>query len=160
MTYDWRARLALRFPSSVATNLGFVAIGDQSITALKDGSVGFHYGLYWPRHVYGRVLQELSAQGARAVAFDVLFDGRRIDHPTIAVSLNQWPDFPAFNSLIHPGETNVTYENNGDTLALVASDDFFAWQLNRCGTGLLAVEKGVLPYSVFASQALGIGDIA
>ena len=160
MTYDWRARIALRFPSQVATNLGFVAIGNQSITALKDGSLGFHYGLYWPRHVYGRVLQELSTQGARAVAFDVLFDGRRTDHPTIAVSLNEWPDFPSFYSQIHPGQTNVTYENNGDTLALVASDDFFAWQLNRCGTGLLAVEKGVLPYSVFASQALGLGDIA
>lgn len=160
MTYDWRSRLALRFPSSVATNLGFVAIGDQSITALKDGSVGFRYGLYWPRHVYGRVLRELSTQGAQAVAFDVLFDGQRADHPTVPVSLNQWPDFPAFNSLIHPGQTNTTYENQGDTLALVASDDFFAWQLNRCKTGLLAVEKGVLPYSLFASQALGVGDIA
>lgn len=160
MTYDWRSRLALHFPSSVATNLGFVAIGDQSITALKDGSLGFRYGLYWPRHVYGRVLRELSTQGAHAVAFDILFDGQRADHPTIPVSLNQWPDFPAFNSLIHPDQTNTTYENQGDTLALVASDDFFAWQLNRCKTGLLAVEKGVLPYSVFESQALGIGDIA
>lgn len=160
MTYDWRARLALRFPSQVATNLGFVAIGDDSITALKNGSVGFHYGLYWPRHVYGRVLRELSTQGAQAVAFDVLFDGQRTDHPTVPVSLRQWPDFPAFNALIHPGQTNATYESQGDTLALVASDDFFAWQLHRSKTALLAVEKGVLPYSIFESQALGIGDIA
>ena len=160
MTYDWRARLALRFPSSVATNLGFVAIGDQSITALKDGSVGFRYGLYWPRHVYGRVLRELSIQGAQAVAFDVLFDGQRADHPTVPVSLRQWPDLPAFHSLIHPGQTNASYETQDDELALVASDDFFAWQLNRCKTGLLAVEKGVLPYSVFETQALGVGDIA
>lgn len=160
MAYDWRTRVAVRFPSSVATNLGFVAIGDQSITALKDGSLGFHYGLYWPRHVYGRVLRELSAQGAPAVAFDVLFAGQRPDHPTVPVSLKQWPDYPAFNSLIHPGQTNVTYENEGGTLALVASDDFFAWQLHRCQIGLLAVEKNVLPYSVFEAQALAIGDIA
>jgi class 3 adenylate cyclase/CHASE2 domain-containing sensor protein len=160
MTYDWRARIALRFPSQVATNLGFVAIGDSSIRALRNGSVDFHYGLYWPRHIYGRVLRELSAQGAQAVAFDVLFDGHRSDHPTLKVSLRRWPDFPAFNALIHPGRTNVTYEDTADTIAIVESDDFFAWQLNRCGTGLLAVEKGVLPYSIFASQALGLGDIA
>jgi class 3 adenylate cyclase/CHASE2 domain-containing sensor protein len=160
MTYDWRARVALRFPSSVATNLGFVAIGDQSITALKNGSLGFHYGLYWPRHIYGRVLRELSAQGAPAVAFDVLFDGQRPDHPTVPVSLKQWPDYPAFHSLIHPGQTNVTYETEGGALALVESDDFFAWQLHRGRTALLAVEKDVLPYSVFEDQALAIGDIA
>lgn len=160
ITYDWRARIAVQFPTTVATNLGFVAIGDKSITALKDGSLGFHYGLYWPRHVYGRVLRELTAQGAQAVAFDVLFDGPRPDHPTVAVSLNQWPDFPAFHSLLHPNQTNVTYENQGDTLALVASDDFFAWQLNRSHTGVLAVEQGVRPYSIFETQALAVGDIA
>ena len=105
-------------------------------------------------------MRELSAQGARAVAFDVLFDGRRVDHPTVPVALSQWPDYPAFNALIHPGQTNITYENNGDVIALAASDDFFAWQLHRSSNALLAVEKGVLPYSIFESQALGIGDIA
>lgn len=161
MTYDWRARMALRFPGQVATNFGFVAIGDQSITALNSGTIpGIRYGLYWPRLVYGRVLRELSAQGAQAVAFDVLFDGRRTDHPKVSLSLSQWPDFPQFNAFIHPGQTNDTYEQKGDVFALVSSDDFFAWQLNRCGTGLLAVEKGVRPYSIFESQALGIGDIS
>lgn len=160
MSYDWRARAALRFPSPAATNLGFVAIGNQSITALKDNSLGFRYGLYWPRHIYGRVLRELSAQGAEAVAFDVLFDGQRMDHGNVPVSLRLWPDLPAFHSLIHPGQTNVTYEQGDDSLALVTSDDFFAWQLHRCKNGLLAVEKGVLPYSIFEAQALGLGDIS
>jgi class 3 adenylate cyclase/CHASE2 domain-containing sensor protein len=160
MTYDWRARIALRFPGPIATNLGFVAIGDDSITALKDGSVGFRYGLYWPRHVYGRVLRELSQQGARAVAFDVLFDGGRPDHPTRPVSLTKWPDYPAFNARIHPNQPNETDEQNGEKLALVSSDDFFAWQLHRCGIGVLAVERGVLPHSTFTSQALGLGDIS
>ncbi|MCX6895781.1 MAG: hypothetical protein NTZ16_09855 [Verrucomicrobia bacterium] len=66
-TFDARVRLAARFPgqfSAAATNLGFVFISDDSIARLKDGSLAdgplkFRYGLYWPRHIYGRVLREL-----------------------------------------------------------------------------------------------------
>ena len=54
-TYDWRVRLAAHFPAPAATNLGFVAISDDSIAALNNGSLGYRYGLYWPRHIYGRI---------------------------------------------------------------------------------------------------------
>jgi len=104
MTYDWRARQALHHPPTVATNLGFVAIGDESIAALNNSSLGFRYGLYWPRHVYGRVLRELSTQGAQAAAFDVLFAGRRFDHSPVPVSATQWPDLPAFWARLHSSQ--------------------------------------------------------
>ena len=82
VSYDWRVRLAIRYPASVATNLGFVFMSDESIARISDGSVhGFTYGLYWPRHLYGRVVEELTAQGARAIAFDILMPQRRTDHP-------------------------------------------------------------------------------
>ena len=73
MTYDLRVRTAQKFPAPVATNLAYVAIDEASIAAVKNGQFGYSYGLEWPRQVYGRLVEELSAQGAKAVAFDVLF---------------------------------------------------------------------------------------
>ena len=59
---------------TVATNLGFVFIDDASIAFVRTNrSLGYQYGLYWPRQVYGRLVEELAAQGARAVALDVIF---------------------------------------------------------------------------------------
>jgi class 3 adenylate cyclase/CHASE2 domain-containing sensor protein len=162
MTYDWRARVALSFPRPIATNLGFVAISDDSIAALNDGSLGFRFGLYWPRQIYGRVLRELSTQDAEAVAFDILFSGRRHDHAQVPVSASQWPDLPAFLSCLHPGRQPDTFkdEATGETLTLLESDEYFAWQLNRSGIGILASERGVLPLDLLAGNALLLGDIS
>ena len=84
ITYDWRVRLAHDHPShssSDATNLGVVEISDNTIAAVNSGEFGYQFGLYWPRQVYARGLEELSAEGAKAVAFDVLFAERRPDQP-------------------------------------------------------------------------------
>ncbi|HEY5069018.1 MAG TPA: CHASE2 domain-containing protein, partial [Candidatus Acidoferrum sp.] len=62
-TYDLRARAALKFPAAAATNLAFVAMDDSSIAAVKNGALGYKFGLYWPRQVYGRLVEELVAQG-------------------------------------------------------------------------------------------------
>ena len=87
MTYDMRAREALKFSPMVATNLGFVFIDEASIVYVRTNrSIGFHFGLYWPRQVYGRIVQELSNQGAKAAAFDVIFGELRDDHPAVAMA--------------------------------------------------------------------------
>ena len=80
MAYDMRVRAALKFPQPSATNLGFVYIDEESIDQVRTNAVGFRFGLYWPRQVYGRLIQELSLQGAKAVAFDVVFGELREDH--------------------------------------------------------------------------------
>lgn len=160
MTYDWRTRQAVGASPMVATNLGFVSISDESIAALNNNSLHFRYGLYWPRHVYGRVLRELSAQGAEVVAFDVLFAGRRFDHYPVPVSVTQWPDLTGFLARLHPGQSPATYEDNGEHLTVVESDDYFAWQLDRSGRAVLAAERGLLPHSLFADHAETLGDIA
>jgi len=131
LTYDWRVRLALSQTSVAATNLGFVDINDQTIAMLQSGALGAHYGLYWPRHLYGRVMRELRAQGARAVAFDVLFAERREDHGGLLI--------------------------NG---APVESDEFFAQRLAAAGNAILAADRGMLPLPWFATNAVTIGDIA
>ena len=104
MTYDARVRLALHFPQNTAPDLGFVFIGDESIKALNNGSLGFHYGLYWPRHIYGRVYRELAAQRADAVAFDILFHEPRPDHAQVSVANEKWPEVGAFLTSLHPAQ--------------------------------------------------------
>ena len=50
---------------------------------VRNGELGYKFGLYWPRQVYGRVVHELAAQGAKAVALDVIFGELRPDHPPV-----------------------------------------------------------------------------
>ncbi len=132
MTYDWRARVAVRFPSPVAANLGFARIGDDTIDAVKSGELGFRYGLYWPRLVYGRLVNELTAQGAEVIAFDVLFGELRPDHPSVTMSDGSY----------------------------IESDDYFATELRRAGNVILAATTNLSPPDLFASAAAGLGDIS
>lgn len=155
-TFDWRASLAARCPSPVATNLGFVFISDESIAALNDGLLGNRYGLYWPRHVYGRLVRELAAQGARAVAFDVLFAELRPDHAPVPVPVGANPDLIPFLERLHPGQRLTRIEDQ----VLVESDDFLAWQTHRAGNVIMAAEKGIPANDLFRTNALGMGDIA
>ena len=131
VTYDLRAQTALHFPAPVATNLAFVAIQDSSITAVQSGRLGYRYGLKWPRQVYGRLVEELSAQGAKAVAFDVQFGELRPDHP-----------------LVRMGDTNY-----------IDSDVFFALQCRLAGNVILAATPDLIPPELFATNVLALGDI-
>jgi class 3 adenylate cyclase/CHASE2 domain-containing sensor protein len=131
MTYDLRARAALHFSAPATTNLAFVSIEESSIVAVKNGSVGFHFGLYWPREVYGRLIAELSGQGAKAVAFDVLFNELRPDHPPVQMA-------------------------DG---SLIENDDYFARQMRRAGDVILADTGDASLPRLFATNALALGDI-
>jgi class 3 adenylate cyclase/CHASE2 domain-containing sensor protein len=131
MTYDWRVRLAVKHSPQVSTNLGFVSISDQTIELVNKGMLERPYGLYWPRHVYGRVASELAAQGAKAVAFDVLFPDLRPDHVALTISAN--------------GE--------------VSPDDDFAAKIRDAGNVILAAEKSTEPPKLFRTNALSLGDI-
>jgi class 3 adenylate cyclase/CHASE2 domain-containing sensor protein len=132
MTYDWRARMALKHPLAHAPNLGFVFINDETIDRVLSGQFGYKAGLYWPRHVYGRLVQELSDQRAEAIAFDVLFAELRPDHPPI-----ERPD----------GKQE-------------SSDEYFARQIRRAGNVILAAVKDTVPPKTFLTNAWAIGDIA
>jgi len=131
ISYDIRARQALKFLPAVATNLGFVYINEDSVRAVWNGSVGFHFGLYWPRQVYGRVVDELSQQGAKAIAFDVLFGELRPDHATAIVS-----------------DTN-----------LLDSDALFAGQMRLASNVIIALTKEIVPPQLFLTNAMAVGDI-
>ncbi len=132
ITYDLRVRTALRFPAPAATNLAFVAMEDSSIAAVKSGALGYKFGLYWPRQVYGRLVEELSAQGAKTVAFDVLFGELREDHPPVQMA-------------------------DG---SLIESDDFFARQMQRASNVIIAITPELRPPDLFATNALALGGIS
>lgn len=131
MTYDLRMRTAAQRSSHASTNLAFVYISDDSIAAVSDGSLGYQYGLYWPRHIYGRLLKELTAENTKAVAFDVLFGELRPDHAPVAVTTNE----------------------------LVDSDEYFATAL-KSGKTLLAATPSLIPPELFRTNCLSLGDIS
>ena len=132
MTFDWRVREAIHSPSAYAPNLGFVFINDETIDRVLHGQFGYAHGLYWPRHVYGRIVEELAAQGAEAIAFDVLFPELRPDHPEVTL-----PDGTA-----------------------IASDQYFTNQLQRAGNVILASLPETVPPAAFRRSAAALGDIA
>ena len=132
MTFDMRARAALHFFNPIATNLGFVFIDEESVKRVWDGSLGYSFGLYWPRQVYGRLVSELSAQHARAVAFDILFGELRPDQAGVRM---------------------------GDGTNYMDSDDFFALQMRRAGNTIIAITPEVTPPLLFLTNAMAVGDI-
>lgn len=131
VTYDQRARAAASHQAPVATNLGFVFLDDETIRAVAAGDFGYRYGLYWPRQVFGRAVEELAAQGAKFLAFDVIFGELRHDHP-----LAQLPS----------GE-------------LVESDEFLAIQMRRAGNVALAMTPDVEMPELFRTNAAYVADI-
>ena len=151
MTYDWRVRGAANFSPAIATNLGFVYIDDESIVALKHGLLGKSYSLYWPRHVHGRLVRELAAQGAKAVAFDVIFGELSPDHAPVLVS---------DKTLLDSGKLFGQSLTRVDDQALVESDDFFAWQMKKAGNVIIADTRNVAPHDLFRTNALAVGDIS
>lgn len=133
MSYDWRTRLAYDIKPGTTDRLAFVNIGDETISLFSEGKLGpdLQFGLYWPRHVYGRVIRELKAEGAKAVALDVLFGERRRDHPAIRTSAG-----------------------------VVGSDVFFQQEMLAASNVLLAATRKVVPHPFFRDSAAGFGDIA
>jgi len=131
MSYDLRVRAARHFPAPVATNFAFASLEESSLRAVKGGDLGYQFGLLWPRQVYGRMVHELTAQGAEVVGFDVIFGELRPDHPPVQL--------------------------NGGQLA--ESDDFFADQLHQAGNVVLAVTPELFPPPLFATNSAALGDI-
>jgi class 3 adenylate cyclase/CHASE2 domain-containing sensor protein len=132
MTYDWRVRAAHEFPAPAAPDLAFVSMEDSSISAIRHGLLGRPYGLYWPRHIYGRMVEELSAQGAKTIAFDVLFGELRPDHAPVAMADGSY----------------------------IESDDFFALQMRLASNVILAFTPDETPPDLFATNCLALGDIS
>jgi class 3 adenylate cyclase/CHASE2 domain-containing sensor protein len=133
ITYDWRMRQASRMQAETGTNFGFVFIGDEAIDVFSRGDLGpdFHFGLYWPRHIYGRLVQELSAEGAKAIGLDILFGELRPDHKT----------------KLRDG-------------TVVLSDAYLTNAMAQAGNVVLGATPEVMPHPIFRAAALSLGHIS
>ncbi len=131
-TFDLRARAALAWGAPVAPGLGFVSIDEDSVRKVWDGSLGYRFGLYWPRQVYGRLVAELALQGAQAVALDVILKELRPDHALVDLGNGQFAE----------------------------SDEFFARQMRQAGNVILALSPDVTPPDLFLTNAAALGDIS
>lgn len=125
-TYDWRVRKSFDRPNDVAGNLAAVFIDDESIQKINEE---FGYEWPWPRYYHGVIVEELRAQGATGVGFDVFFS-----------------------------ETSDTVIKDlaGDD---VISDVFFAEKMAEAGNVYLASRDGLAPAPGFQAVVAGIGDI-
>ena len=135
MTYDWRMRSAAARNPYASTNLGFVAITDDVITEIANGFLdNTPYGLLWPRQIYGRVINELSAQGATVIGFDVLWPEERPDQDIFGLKL-----------------PNGVY---------MTSDAYFTNAISKAGNVILASTEDVVPAEVFTSVAYAMADVS
>ena len=127
-TYDLRMRLAAKTPAAAAPNLAASYLDEASIEDLAESlKINWPY----PRQVHGRIVRELARQGARAVAFDVLFVGLR------------------------PMDAPVERADK----SLEESDDFFARQMMEAGNVFIAEGELAKPAPLFAMAAKGIGTL-
>ena len=136
MTFDWRVQVAhnlQNLASQDATNLGLVEISDNTIYEVKhDPHLGFLDGLYWPRDVYATGLKELTMEGAKAVAFDVLF------------------------AELRPDQSLVTLPDG----SITAPDNIFSDQLKESSNVILAADSDVMPQLKFRTNAWKIANIS
>jgi class 3 adenylate cyclase/CHASE2 domain-containing sensor protein len=132
ITYDIRVRAARHFNAPAATNLGFVFIDEESVKRVWNGSVGYHFGLLWPRQVYGALIHELSDQAAKAVAMDMILGELRPEHPPVQMA---------------------------DGTNYVESDRFFADQMRQAGNVIIAITHEVAPPNLFFTNAFAVADI-
>lgn len=150
ITYDARVRMASGFlkTNNIATNLATLFIDDKAIRMVNFGVYAGYmasakhlenisdlsFPVPWPRFMYGQMVRELSAQGAKAVGFDILFSELNLRSPATDIAID---------------ETNV-----------LSSDEFFAAQLGAASNVVIATEGGLLPTEMFATNAVAIGNIA
>ena len=137
MSYDWRIRRGFE-PNAPAANLGVVFIDDDSLEVVNKN---FGYIWPWPRQLYGRIVGELAAQGAKTIGLDILF--RDADPPR--------PE----SSLVVDGLE-------------IGSDVYFASELSRSGNVVLAAAgdnfaggwRAWVPLELFRTNACLIGHIS
>ena len=152
LTYDARAKLgaALNDSTHVAQNMATLFFDDVAVEKVNDGSFSLAYApaedqatarrLYprlwpWPRFIHGQIVRELTAQGAVAVGFDVLF-------PELAEAREE-------ESVKDP------------ELGVLTSDEFFARQMALSKRVVLGVQQeDTIPAQLFLTNASEIASIA
>lgn len=129
--HDLRVRWAVRWAQEEPAPFGFVVADDDTVSNFANGLLGDPIGLLWPRFLYGQLAEELAAQGARVVAFDMVFGEQRLDHRDLELE-------------------------DGSRLG---SDEAFALTMQRLGNVVIGATADAPADPLFATNALAVGDI-
>ncbi len=127
---NWRLSDQLFLSETPSPNIVIAAIDDQTLSAY--GRLGD-----WPRSLHAQAIANLSAAGARAIGFDVLFAETSAEDSTLATAISQagnvvlavtgtqlLPDLQGYNEFIFPvpvlaqaasalGHTNLSPDGDG-----------------------------------------------
>jgi class 3 adenylate cyclase/CHASE2 domain-containing sensor protein len=148
LTYDARVKLASSFNDvrTISPKLATLLFDDISLQRINDGSLSatfapntnavsssaYRYKWPWPMFLHGQMIRELSAQGALAVGYDILF-----------------PEQEKTDCL-----TLIPLGGN-----LVNSEEFFIEQLKTASNVILATEGSLLPAEPYLAGAKTLGNI-
>lgn len=130
-SFDWRMRNSSSTKAPLSPNLGAIYLTEDSITHLSEN---YLLDFPYPRWVHGRIIRELSNQGAKAVAFDILFNERRHDS----------------GSPHHDVKTGEEED----------SDVFAAFQMSAADNVILAASDKGSPAPLFATNAFAVAHIS
>ncbi len=129
--YDWRIRRAAQGSEPLDSRLGLLVIDNGTIEDIRRGLlIGEPLRPLWRRDVYARALRELRAQGASAVAFDIILGEHYED------------------TFITDGGTNEVH-----------ADRWLASEIRQFGQVFMGAteELGVAP--LFWQSAAAVGDV-
>lgn len=141
ISYDSRARMALQFDSPHNPDLGAVFIDDEDLDNIN---ANYQVPWPWPRGLHGRLVNELTAQGAAVIGFDILF--RELHPDSLQKALE--------DSLVIDGQ-------------VLDSDAYFARTLAKSEKVVLAASgqtlhhrwEVILPHDRFRTNAWMVGHI-
>jgi class 3 adenylate cyclase/CHASE2 domain-containing sensor protein len=132
LTYDPRVRFATKFPDRhLATNLGCLFFDDNAIERVANGELEDDYDWPWPRYIHANVVKELTAQGAKAIGFDIVFPEK----------YRRDPQVPA-----------------GDGTK-ISSDQLFANQIKKAGNVVLGMNAGSPPAVPFMRSTPALASV-
>lgn len=147
ITRDWRVKIAAQRPLLVHSNLAAVYLDEGALRLFNQSELQYSYPL--PRLVYGRVVRELKAQGARVVAFDILFLDATKERLIFFYRTNLYAEKIG---TLPPGPNTIT------------SDQFFADRMVEAGNVILSVSPHVqntnlldFPTPLFRTNSAGLG---
>lgn len=150
ITFDARVRMAQAHAAPANTNLALVEIDERSVRTMSDGTYGV-YGIRenfpWRRFYYGRAVRELADQGARVIAFDVLFSTLEHTNSTDAT----------FAQEIRKAGNVLLAEEPGETALWITSSEARTVAFQSRLQTQLEQESTLLP--LFRSNAAAVGSV-
>jgi len=158
-TWDWRVQSLAR-PSAFTDRIRLIMIDQASLDWVKKEMA---YGWPWPRSLYQPILDYCRRQGARAVAFDLMFTENSSygveDDQTFAAAITGAPPFVAALFLGHDtgSETNWPAEMAGGGVEASGLEEWVGGMRRKKG---IVFPRAAFPVPEISSSARLLGNVS